>query len=158
GYVEEPPDIGQFDDAILITNVNSGSGYAKFETREVFINRRKYDSTFSLLPDGTLETRVSFGLATPGINPDGVFLQFGLKDLDSGTTTLTYLVNIYGDGDIMWSNQIKYEESQIASVVLDVKDVEDIVIEYQVVETGGITTYRLDDHPLFFTEAKVLEN
>jgi hypothetical protein len=121
-------------------------------------NRRKYTSTFSLEPDRTLPTRVGFSLDLPGVTADATLLQFGLADLESGSTTLTYLVNIYGDGEILWSNQIKYEDSQIASVILNTQGVEDIVIEYQVVETASISTYYLDDYPLFFTEAKVLEN
>jgi len=158
GYTQQPPDIGQFNDAILITNISLGEDSTRFATKDVFINRRKYTSTFSLEPDRTLETRVGFSLDLPGVTAEGVFLQFGLADLESGSTTLTYLVNIYGDGEILWSNQIKYEEAQIASVVLDTQGFEDIVVEYQVVETGGISSYALDDYPLFFTEAKVLEN
>ena len=157
GYAKEPPDISQFNDAILITNVGLGADYVTFATKDVFINRRKYDSTFSLVTDKNLPTRVSFNLEIPGVRANGILLQFGLADLSSGTTTLTYLVSIFGDGEIMWSNQIKYEESQIASVVLDTKAVKDILIEYQVVESAGIRTYDLDDYPLFFTEAKVLE-
>lgn len=158
GYSQDPPDISQFSDAILITNVSLGKQRVEFDTREVFINRKKYNSTFSLRPDEILPTRVGFALEVPGKRTDGVFLQFGLADLGSGSTTLTYLVSIFGDGRILWSNQIKYEESQIASVVLDVRDVEDIVIEYQIVETAGIRLSYLDRYPLFFTEAKVLEN
>ncbi|MFG6101938.1 hypothetical protein U2F10_06775 [Leptothoe sp. EHU-05/26/07-4] len=158
GYVETPPDIGQFNDAILITNVGLGSQYATFSTREVFINKKKYDSTFSLITDGNLPTRVSFNLELPGVKADGVFLQFGLADLSSGTTTLTYLVNVFGDGEILWSNQIKYEESQISSVVLNTTGIQDIYIEYQVVESAGISNSRLRNYPLYFTEAKVLEN
>lgn len=157
GYVEKPPDIGQFNDAILITNVGIGSDYATFATKEVFINKRKYSSTFSLVADENLPTRVSFNLELPGVEANGVLLQFGLADLPSGSTTLTYLVTIFGDGEVMWSNQIKYEESQIASVVLDTRDIKDIFIEYQVVEDAGISSYRLNQYPLFFTEAKVLE-
>lgn len=158
GYTQQPPDIGQFNDAILITSVSLGNKRVRFSTKEVFMNRRKYTSTFSLEPDETLPTRVGFSLDLPGVTADATLLQFGLADLESGSTTLTYLVNIYGDGKILWSNQIKYEESQIASVVLDTQGVEDIVIEYQVVETANIRTYDLDEYPLFFTEAKVLEN
>lgn len=158
GYTQQPPDIGQFNDAILITSVSLGNSRVRFSTREVFINRRKYTSTFSLEPDRTLPTRVGFSLDLPGVTADATLLQFGLADLESGSTTLTYLVNIYGDGEILWSNQVKYEESQIASVVLDTQGVEDIVIEYQVVETANINAYSLDEYPLFFTEAKVLEN
>ncbi|MEM6434591.1 MAG: hypothetical protein AAF773_12170 [Cyanobacteria bacterium P01_D01_bin.115] len=158
GYTEQPPDISQFNDAILITSVILGNSRVRFSTREVFINRRKYTSTFSLEPDKALPTRVGFSLDLPGVTADATLLQFGLADLESGSTTLTYLVNVYGDGEILWSNQIKYEESQIASVVLDTQNIEDIVIEYQVVETAGISTYALNDYPLFFTEAKVLEN
>lgn len=158
GYSSAPPDISQFNDAILITNVGLGSSYATFNTREVFINKRKYDSTFYLVVDKREPTRVSFNLELPGVDAKGVLLQFGLADLSSGSTTLTYLVNIFGDGEIMWSNQVKYEESQIASVVLNTENVEDILVEYQIVESGGISTYNLDDYPLYFTEAKVLEN
>lgn len=158
GYAKQPPNIGQFDDAILITNVSSGSDYVAFSTREVFVNRTKYQSTFSLRPERTLQTRVSFSLEIPGTDADGVFLQFGLKDLDSGTTTLAYLVKIYADGEILWSGQVKYEESQIASVVLDTMNRSDIVIEYQIIETSGISNSRLSNYPLYFTEAKVLKN
>ncbi|MEM9816202.1 MAG: hypothetical protein AAF827_07345 [Cyanobacteria bacterium P01_D01_bin.6] len=158
GYTQQPPDISQFNDAILITSVSLGNSKVRFSTREVFINRKKYTSTFSLEPDKTLPTRVGFSLDLPGVEADATFLQFGLADLVSGSTTLTYLVNIYGDGEILWSNQIKYEDSQIASVVLDTQGVEDIVIEYQIVETANIGSFYLDDYPLFFTEAKVLKN
>ena len=109
-----------------------------------------------MAPNKAEQTRFGFSLEAPGISPKAVFLQFGLRDLSAGTTTLTYLVSIFGDGEILWSNQIKYEESQIASVVLDIESYNDIVIEYQVVERGGIRSYDLDDHPLFFTEAKLL--
>ncbi len=157
GYQSPPPDISQFDDAILINNVSLGASYVAFETREIFINRKKYSSTFSIRPDQSAETRVSFSLDVPGIDPEGIFLQFGLKDLDAGDTTLTYLVKIYGDGQILWSDQVKYEESQIASVVLRTNDMSDIVIEYQVVETGGINPYNIQNQfPIFFTEAKLL--
>ena len=158
GYTEQPPDVSQFNDAILITSVSLGHQRAKFETREVFINRRKYGSTFSLEPDGTEPTRVGFSLDLPGITADATLLQFGLADWESGSTTLTYLVNIYGDGEILWSNQVKYEEAQIVSVVLNTQGTEDIIVEYQVVETASIHPVHLDDYPLFFTEAKVLED
>ncbi|MEM9450230.1 MAG: hypothetical protein AAGA75_17065 [Cyanobacteria bacterium P01_E01_bin.6] len=157
GYVQEPPDISQFNDAILITNVGLGSRYVTFATKEVFINKKKYNSTFSLVTNEALPTRVSFNLELPGVTANGVLLQFGLADWSSGSTTLTYLVNIFGDGEIMWSSQVKYEESQIASVILDTRGVEDILIEYQIVESAGIRSYNLDNYPLYFTEAKVLE-
>ncbi|NEQ43451.1 MAG: hypothetical protein F6K00_07780 [Leptolyngbya sp. SIOISBB] len=158
GYTQQPPDVGQFNDAILITSVSLGNESVEFATKEIFINRKKYTSTFSLEPDRTLPTRVGFSLDLPGVTANATLLQFGLADLTSGSTTLTYLVNIYGDGEILWSNQVKYEEAQIISVVLDTQGTGDIVVEYQVVETAGINPIYLDDYPLFFTEAKVLEN
>lgn len=105
GYTQQPPDVGQFNDAILITSVSLGDSRVDFSTKEVFINRRKYTSTFSLEPDKTLPTRVGFSLELPGVTADATLLQFGLADLESGSTTLTYLVNIYGNGEVLWSNQ-----------------------------------------------------
>lgn len=154
GYQTEPADIGDFNDALLITDVSFGKDYAVFATNDIFINKRKYTSSFYLSPNRLNPTRVGFNLeGTP--RPSGLLLQFGLGDWDSGTTTLTYLVQIYGDGAKLWSNQVKYEESQIVSVVLDVEEYSDIIIEYQVVEQGSASIQR---NPLYFTDAKLLFN
>ncbi|MBE9031321.1 hypothetical protein IQ266_16420 [filamentous cyanobacterium LEGE 11480] len=151
-YTSKPPSIGKFDDAILISDVSFGSRYFKSQTRDVFIQKKKYKSTFQLRANSTNSTRVAFSLKNTK-PAKGVFLQFGLGDWSSGTNTLTYLVKISADGKLLWSGQVKYVERQIASVVLDVQGYEDIFLEYQVVEAGGAG---IRDNPLFFTEAKLL--
>lgn len=152
GYRLDPPDIGQFDDALLVTDVSFGESHFESETRDVFIGGRKYRSTFHLETRDTEPRRVAFSVENIR-NPEAVFFQFGLGDLSSGTTTLTYLVKILADGELLWSGQLKYAEQQIASVVLDVEDYSDVVFEYQIVETGGSSPSR---SPIFFTEAKML--
>lgn len=152
GYRTKPPDIGQFNDALLISNVSFGEQYFRSETKDVFIQGKKYRSTFHLLADNEQPTRVAFSLKNSP-PPKGVFFQFGLSDLTSGTTTLTYLVKISADGELLWSGQVKYAERQIVSVVLDVGDYNDIVFEYQVVERDDAST---SSNPLYFTEAKLL--
>lgn len=154
GYRNQPPNIGQFDDAILIGNVSFGSQHFKSETKDVFIQGKKYQSTFHLTPDQSEPTRVAFSLKNSP-SPKGVFFQFGLGDWSSGTTTLTYLVKISADGNLLWSGQVKYAERQIASVVLDAENYNDIVFEYQIVEADGAHPRQ---NPLFFTEAKLLFN
>jgi len=152
GYRSQPPNIGQFDDAILISNVSFGDRYFRSETRDVFIQGKKYKSTFHLSTDGLEPTRVAFSLVNSP-PPKGVFFQFGLGDWTSGTTTLTYLVKISANGELLWSGQVKYAERQIASVVLDVEGYSDVVFEYQVVEAGNAYPHQ---NPLYFTEAKLL--
>lgn len=154
GYRSQPPDIGQFNDAILISNVSFGERFFRSETKDVFIQGKKYRSTFHLLANNSEPTRVAFSLKNSP-PPKGVFFQFGLGDWSSGTTTLTYLVKISADGELLWSGQVKYAEKQIASVVLDIENYSDIVFEYQVVEAGNAAVY---DNPLYFTEAKLLFN
>ena len=154
--------IGQFSDAILISNVRSGDNYFKSKTKDIFIQNKKYRSTFSLEAQDSLATRVAFSLSNSSKMqsagntspiPKGVFFQFGLSDLVAGTTTLTYLVKIIVDGQLLWSGQVKYGESQITSVVLDVEGRSDVVFEYQVVEAGGVYS---SQNPLYFTDAKLL--
>ena len=152
GYRAEPPDISEFNDALLIKDVSFGSENVKFQTNAIFINKRRYNSTFHLYANNTAPKRVGFSLGSTS-SPKGIFLQFGLGDWTSGNSTLTYFVSIFGDGNILWSGQVKYQESQVVSVILDVKDYNDILIEYQVVETGDARPY---DNPLFFTEANLL--
>lgn len=152
GYRIEPPNIGQFDDALLVTNVSFGEEQFEPETKDVFIKGKKYRSTFHLKARDTEPKRVAFSLENAG-KPEAVFFQFGLSDWTSGTTTLTYLVKISADGELLWSGQLKYAEQQIASVVLDVQDYSDVVFEYQVVEEGGAYPYK---NPIYFTEAKML--
>ncbi len=41
GYSLQPPDIGKFNDAILISNVSFGGKYFKSETRDIFIQGKK---------------------------------------------------------------------------------------------------------------------
>ncbi len=62
-------------------------------------------------------------------------------------------MKISADGKLLWSDQVKYAERQIVSVVLDVEDYSDIVFEYQIVESGKAAYY---ENPLYFTEAKLL--
>lgn len=148
----QPPDIGKFNDAILISNVSFGGDNFKSGTRDIFIQGKKYRSTFYLEADRAEPRRVAFSLKNSP-PPKGVFLQFGLSDWTSGNTTLTYLVKISADGKLLWSGQVKYAERQIASVVLDVKGYNDIVFEYQIVEAGNAQYY---ENPIYFTEAKLL--
>jgi hypothetical protein len=49
GYTQQPPDISQFNDAILITSVSLGGSRAKFSTREVFINRHLQKTNYATL-------------------------------------------------------------------------------------------------------------
>ena len=152
GYQSSPPNIGQFDDALLVNNVSLGSSFFKPETQDVFINGKKYRSTFYLTPDKSDENRVAFSIDNLP-KPKAVFFQFGLRDLNSGTTTLTYRVKISADGELLWSGQLKYDEQQIVSVVLDVDDYNDVLFEYQIVESGDVSYYQ---NPIYFTEAKLL--
>lgn len=152
GYRLDPPNIGQFDDALLVTDVSFGESHFESETRDVFIGGKKYRSTFNLEARDTEPKRVAFDVGNAR-NPEAVFFQFGLSDWSSGTTTLTYLVKILAEGELLWSGQVKYAEQQIVSVVLDIEDYSDVVFEYQVVETGNASPRQ---NPIFFTEAKML--
>jgi hypothetical protein len=152
GYLSKPPNIGQFNDAIVVSNVSFGNRYFKSETQDVFIQGKKYKSPFHLIANQYEPTRVAFSLKNSP-SPKGIFFQFGLGDWTSGTTTLTYLVKISADGELLWSRQIKYAERQIASVVLENKGYSDIVFEYQIVEAGNAQPFQ---NPLYFTDAKLL--
>lgn len=156
GYQQAPAEIGDFSQAMPIAEVGLGQRNASFEPRSVFIGKRKYQSNFFLKPDQFEVTRVGFDLEPASgskAEAQGLFLQFGLGDLDAGTTPLTYLVSIFGDGVLLWSSSVRYEEAQIAAVVLDVENYSDIVIEYQVTEAGDVS---LEQNPLYFTAAKRL--
>ncbi|MFM6022052.1 MAG: hypothetical protein ACKPER_03860, partial [Dolichospermum sp.] len=82
----------------------------------------------------------------------GVLLQFGVGDLSSGSTDLSYQVNILADGATIWTGRIIYGSAQqFLSVPLNIPNVNTIIIEH-IISQGG-------DNPrlnLVFTRAELL--
>jgi hypothetical protein len=146
-----PSDLSKYRTANLLSQEMIGLGQALFGKGVIFILGQQRQTIFRL--SGSIdEQRVGFKLS--GIQK-AVLLQFGLQDLSSGTTTLTYRVKVSADGKLLWGGECRYgQQQQIVSVPLDIPEATSLVIEYSVVEDGGFASYNIP--PLHFTKAELL--
>jgi hypothetical protein len=153
GFKAPPSDLSKYRTANLLSEdmIGLGTNYASFAKGDVFILGQPHQVVFGLRGDGQ-ERRVGFKL--PGIQK-AVLLQFGLQDLSSGTTNLTYRVKISANGELLWGGECRYgQKQQLLSVPLDIPGANSLVIEYSVLEQGGFASYEIP--PLYFTKAELL--
>jgi hypothetical protein len=153
GFQAPPSDLSRFKKASLLLDdmVVSGDRYIRFLKGSLLIRGKLYEPIFGLSGKSD-ERRVGFELDG---SQQGLLLQFGLQDLESGDTNLTYLVRLSVDGELLWAGECKYgQNSQIISVPLSIPGAKTIVIEYYITEEGGFPSYNYP--PLYFTKADLL--
>jgi uncharacterized protein (DUF736 family) len=149
GFGSKPPQLNGFQGAEIITRDLVVSGQAFFDNRSSVIRGRTYAPIFYLNGSNREPQRVAFKLNG---KQKGALLQFGMMDLSSGETELTYQVNILADGATIWKGRVIYGTAQqFLSVPLNIPNVSTIVIEH-IISQGG-------DNPrlnLIFTRAELL--
>lgn len=152
GFKAPPSDLSRFKkgNPLLKEMVISGQNYITPLKDKMLVQGQLYYPVFSLY-GSTNEQRVGFEL--DGLQK-AVLLQFGLQDLTSGNTNLTYLIRISVDGKLLWANECRYGKQQLVSVPLDVLGAKSLVIEYLVTEMGGFSSYNLPR--LYMTKAELL--
>jgi len=146
-----PSDLSKYKTANLLSQdmVGLGENYASFGKGTVFISGQQHEMVFKVRGDQQ-ERRVGFKLS--GLQK-AVLLQFGLQDLSVGTTNLTYRVKISADGKLLWGGECRYgQQQQLLSVPLDIPGAKSLVIEYSVIDQGGLTQAT----HLYFTKAELL--
>jgi hypothetical protein len=149
GFGSKPPQLNDFQGAEIITRDLVVAGQAFFNNQNLVIRGRTYSPVFYLNGSNRELRRVAFKL---NAKQKGSLLQFGVVDLSSGDTELTYQVNILADGATIWKGRIIYgTDQQFLSVPLNIPNVSTIVIEY-IISQGGDNP-RLD---LIFTRAELL--
>jgi hypothetical protein len=154
GFKAPPSDLSRFKKANLLLDnmVISGQRYIVFLKGKILVRGQLYSPVFRLNGNSS-EQRVGFEL--PGTQK-ALLLQFGLEDLSSGDTNLTYLVRLSADGKLLWAGECRYGKAQqIVSVPLDIPGAKSLVIEYYVTEWGGFNYY--NSPSLYFTRAEMLE-
>lgn len=149
GFDSKPPQLNGFQGAEIITRDLVVQGEVPFNNENLVIRGRTYSPVFYLQGSNREQKKVAFKLNG---KQKGVLLQFGLVDLSSGDTELTYQVNILADGVTIWTGRIIYgSEQQFLSVPLNIPNVGTIVIQH-IISQGG-------DNPrlnLVFTRAELL--
>ena len=154
GFTAPPSELSRFKKANLLLNemVVSGNRYIDFDKEDILIRGQLYSPVVFHLRGNTNEQRVGFQLDG---SQQGILLQFGLQDLESGDTNLTYLVRLSVDGELLWAGECQYgKNNQIISVPLGISGARSLVIEYSVTEKGGFPSY---SYPrLYFTRGELL--
>ena len=149
GFETPPPELSKFQGAGRFTKDLLIDGEALFyqENDKTVILGKQYLPIFALEGSSQEVRRTMFDLNG---KQEAILLQFGLEDLEAGTTNLIYKVNIFADNNPVWSGDVIYGTSQqILSVPLKAAGVKGLVIEYSI-KQGNF--YR----PLFFTRAELI--
>jgi hypothetical protein len=152
-YLSTPPsELGKYaktSDFQPDSLVRSASDTEKiqFGKQEPFILGKLYTSFFDVNRYAN-ESRFVFKLDG---TQKAVLLQFGLPDLQNGsTTTGLYIVKISVDGKPVWAGECRRSQgNQIISVPLDAVDKKTLTIE--------VTSNSKNETNLFFTEARILK-
>ncbi len=155
GFKAPPSDLSRFKKANLLLDnmVISGGRYINFLKSKILVRGQLYSPVFRLNGNSS-EQRVGFELS--GVQK-ALLLEFGLEDLSSGDTNLTYLVRLSADGKLLWAGECRYGKAQqIISVPIDIPGAKSLVIEYAVTEPGGFPSYNMP--ALYFTRAEMLED
>lgn len=152
GFTTQPPQLSTFEGANVFTRELVLNGEVTFygQRKDVAIRGRAYAALFYL--QGSSETkRITFRLDP---TQKGILLQFGMEDLASGDTNMTYQVNILADGNRVWSGRVAYgTDQQLLSVPLNIPNATALQIEYTTsISRAGDSQYR----PLIFTRAEQL--
>jgi hypothetical protein len=126
----------------------SDSGKIQFKKQEIVILGKAYTSLFDVSYYSD-ENRFVFKLDG---SQKAALLQFGLPDLQSGSTTNgLYLVKISADGQPLWAGECRRSQgNQIISVPLNLAGKETLTIE--------VTSNGKNESNLFFTKAKLLRD
>jgi hypothetical protein len=152
-YLSTPPtDISKYAQASDFqpdSLIQSASDIEKiqFNKKEIVILGKSYVSFFDI-NWYTKESRFVFKLDG---TQKAAFLQFGLPDLPTGsTTTGSYTVKISADGRPLWAGECRRSQgNQITSVPLDVAGKKTLTIE--------VTSNNKNESDLYFTEARILK-
>ena len=149
GFEAQPPQLDQFEGANVFTRDLVVAGDVNFTNGNVVIRGRNYVPILYLEGSNREARRVAFKLNG---SQKGALLQFGLNDLNSGNTNLTYQVDIAADGKKVWTGRVIYgSEQQLLSVPIDIPGATTLTVEY-IISQGG-------DNPrlnLIFTRAELL--
>jgi len=149
GFEAQPPQLSQFEGAKFFTRDLLIAGHAEFTNRNIVAKGKNYIPIFYLRGSNREINRVAFKLNG---NQKGALLQFGVEDLTSGDTNLTYQVDIAADGRKIWTGRVIYgTEQQLLSVPLNIAGATTLTIEH-IISQGG----NYPQLALVFTRAELL--
>jgi hypothetical protein len=145
----EPPQLSNFQKGEFFTRDLRTLGNVNFNTSNVSIRNKVYETIFSLYGSEQEWRRATFNLNG---QQKGILLQFGVSDIPSGSTNLNYKIRILINGEEKWSGDCIYgTEKQIVSVPLSASNATSLTIEYKI----AIGNNQL---PLTFTRAEIFYN
>ncbi len=156
GFIQKPLDVSKYKKAspLALDVIRLGEKYVSTYNTNIFVQGNLFPVTLALQGDFDDGMQRSVGFQLDG-EQKGVLLGFGLQDLSSGGSNVTYRVKVSAGSTLLWEGDCGYgQPSQSISIPLSIPKATSLKIDYWVKRGRG--QYYPSFPELYFTKAELI--